>query len=115
MSEMVERNCQVARRIASKLSSEEGVRILNNVVLNQVIVEFGQLDAGAEKRKELTQAVIDSAVDSGELFVGGARWRDAWVMRVSVISSETTIEDGDIAAGVILAAWKRVRESNLGH
>ncbi len=109
VSEMVERNCQVARRIASKLSSEEGVRILNDVVLNQVIVEFGSSDAGAEKRKEMTQAVIDSAVDSGELFVGGARWRDAWVMRVSVISNETTIEDGDIAAGVILAAWKRVR------
>lgn len=115
VSEMVERNCQVARRIASKLSSEEGVRILNDVVLNQVIVEFGSSDAGAEKRKEMTQAVIDSAVDSGELFVGGARWRDAWVMRVSVISNETTIEDGDIAAGAILAAWKRVRESNLGH
>ncbi len=65
--------------------------------------------------KELTQAVIDAAVESGELFVGGARWRDAWVMRVSVISSETTIEDGDIATGTILAAWKRVRESNLGH
>jgi glutamate/tyrosine decarboxylase-like PLP-dependent enzyme len=115
VSEMVERNCQVARRIASKLSSEEGVRILNDVVLNQVIVEFGSSDAGAEKRKELTQAVIDAAVESGELFVGGARWRDAWVMRVSVISNKTTIEDGDIAAGAILAAWKRVRESNLGH
>ncbi len=50
VSEMVERNCQVARRIASKLSSEEGVRILNDVVLNQLIVEFGSSDAGAEKR-----------------------------------------------------------------
>lgn len=115
VSEMVERHCQVARRIASKLSSEEGVRILNDVVLNQLIVEFGSSDAGAEKRKELTQAVIDAAVESGELFVGGARWRDAWVMRISVISNETTIEDGDIATGTILAAWKRVRESNLGH
>ena len=115
VSEMVERHCQVARRIASKLSSEEGVRILNDVVLNQLIVEFGSSDAGAEKRKELTQAVIDAAVESGELFVGGARWRDARVMRISVISNETTIEDGDIATGTILAAWKRVRESNLGH
>ena len=115
VSEMVERHCQVARRMASKLSSEEGVRILNDVVLNQVIVEFGSSDSGAEKRQELTQAVIDAAVESGEMFVGGARWRDAWVMRISVISNETTIEDGDIATGTILAAWKRVRDSNLGH
>lgn len=115
VSDMVERHCQIARRIASKLSSEDGICILNDVVLNQVIVEFGPSDAGAEKRKELTQAVIDAAVESGELFVGGARWRDAWVMRVSVISHETTVEDGDIAADVILSAWKRVREGNLGH
>ena len=114
VSEMVERHCEVARHMASKFSSEEGVRILNDVVLNQVVVEFGSSDAGAKRRKALTQAVIDAAIESGQLFVGGARWRDAWVMRVSVISSETTIEDGDIATGAILAAWKRVRESNLG-
>ena len=90
------------------------MRVLNDVVLNQVIVEFGPSDAGAEKRKALTQAVIGAAVESGDLYVGGARWRGAWVMRVSVISSETTIEDGDRAAGTILAAWKRVRDSDLG-
>ncbi len=100
--------------MAARLSSEEGVRILNDVVLNQAVVEFGSSDAGAEKRKALTQAVIEAAVESGQLFVGGARWRDAWAMRVSVIASETKIADGEIAAGAILAAWQRVRESSLG-
>lgn len=113
VSDMVERHCLMARRMASKLSSEEGVRILNDVVLNQVIVEFGSSEAGPEKRKELTQAVIDAAVEGGDMFVGGARWREAWVMRISVISYETTIEDCDTATDTILAAWKRVRESNL--
>ncbi|MGI9383225.1 MAG: pyridoxal phosphate-dependent decarboxylase family protein [Methyloligellaceae bacterium] len=114
VSDMVERHCQIAQRMAAKLSSEAGVRILNDVVLNQVIVEFGPADASTERRKALTQAVIDAALESGDLFVGGARWRDLWVMRVSVISSETTIEDGDAATETILAAWKRVRESALG-
>ena len=59
-------------------------------------------------------AVIDAAVESGELFVGGARWRDAWVMRISVISNETTIADGDSATRTILAAWNRFREGDLG-
>jgi len=113
VSDMVERHCLMARRMASKLSSEDGVRILNDVVLNQVIVEFGSSEADPEKRKELTQAVIDAAIEGGDMFVGGARWRDAWVMRVSVISYETTIEDCDTATDTILAAWKRVRESNL--
>ena len=114
VTEMVERHCKVAQRIASKLSSEEGVRVLNEVVLNQVIVEFGSRDAAPEQRKALTQAVIDAAVASGELFVGGGRWRDAWVMRISVISNDTTIADGDIAADTILAAWKGVRDGNRG-
>ena len=41
VSEMVGRHCVVAKHMASRLSSEEGVHVLNDVVLNQVIVEFG--------------------------------------------------------------------------
>ncbi len=109
VSEMVGRHCAVARRIAARLAVHEGVEVLNEVVLNQVIVEFGLPGDGAEARKVATQKVIQLAVASGQLFVGGARWRDRWVMRISVISQETTVEDGDIAVDVILSAWAEAR------
>jgi glutamate/tyrosine decarboxylase-like PLP-dependent enzyme len=99
--------------MASRLSSEEGVHVLNDVVLNQVIVEFGWPDADAETRKTYTQAVIDAALESGSLFVAGARWRDIWVMRISVMSYLTTIEDGNIAVDAIVKAWKKVRSQEL--
>ena len=92
VSEMVGRHCVVAKHMASRLSSEEGVHVLNDVVLNQVIVEFSCSDDDGKTRKSLTQAVIDTAVETGNLFVGGARWRDNWVMRISVISYPTTID-----------------------
>ena len=111
---MVGRHCQVARHMALQLSSEEGVNVLNDVVLNQIIVEFGGPDTDAETRKNDTQAVIDAAVASGTLFVGGAKWRDRWVMRISVISYMTTTEDGSKAADTIIAAWKQVRHSGKG-
>jgi glutamate/tyrosine decarboxylase-like PLP-dependent enzyme len=113
VSEMVGRHCVVAKHMASRLSSEEGVHVLNDVVLNQVIVEFGWPDADAETRKTYTQAVIDAALESGSLFVAGARWRDIWVMRISVMSYLTTIEDGNIAVDAIVEAWKKVRSQEL--
>lgn len=105
VSEMVGRHCAVASYMAKRLAAEPGVRILNDVVLNQVIVEFGHDETDLEACKAHTQAVIDAAVASGQLFVGGARWRNRWVMRISVISFPTMIEDGDIACEAILAAW----------
>ena len=37
---IVSRNCALARRMADRLSSAPGVTILNDVVLNQVLVQF---------------------------------------------------------------------------
>lgn len=70
---------------------------------------FGPEGAPLAERDAWTQAVIDAAMASGRLFVGGARWRDVWVMRISVISGSTAPEDADIAADAILAAWDAIR------
>ena len=40
IAEIVRRNCALARRMADRLSQEPGVTILNDVVLNQVLVQF---------------------------------------------------------------------------
>lgn len=114
MSEMVGRHCEVARHMASRLSHEDGIRVLNEVVLNQVIVEFGWPHESAESRRAHTYAVIDAAVQSGILMVGGAKWRDGWVMRISVISYSTTIDDGDVAVDALLDMWRSIRPKNAG-
>ncbi len=111
IAEMVGRHCRLARRIADKLRATAGIAIVNEVVLNQIIVRFGD-ERGGEAGDKLTQAVIDEILREGELFAGGAKWRGRWVMRLSVISGQMGETDADRAAAAILKAWDKVRGTN---
>jgi len=72
--EMVERCCDVAARMASRLGDEPGVTVLNDVVLDQVLVRFaalGESDAAADAR---TRAVIAGVQRDGTCWLGGTTW-----------------------------------------
>ena len=107
IAELVERHCAYARRMAELLRAEPGIRVLNDVVLNQVIVSFGAGDA--ETRKAATEAVIEAVQRGGVCYLGGASWRGDWVMRISVSSAETTGEDIEMSAAAIVDAWRGVQ------
>ena len=107
VSELVARHCALARRFADRLSAEPGIRVLNDVVLNQVAVNFGTGDSA--ERKAQTEAVIAKVQADGVCFAGGAQWRDDWIMRLSVTSMATTEADIDRSAEAIIAAWQAVK------
>ena len=50
VAELVERCCACARRFAEVLGAQDGVEVLNDVVLNQVLVRFGDDDAAHRRR-----------------------------------------------------------------
>jgi glutamate/tyrosine decarboxylase-like PLP-dependent enzyme len=104
---LVERHCALARRFANRLAAEPGIHILNDVVINQVAVNFGSGDPLF--RKAQTEAVIVRVQKGGVLFAGGAAWRGDWIMRLSVISAPTTEADIDLSADAIIAAWRDVQ------
>jgi glutamate/tyrosine decarboxylase-like PLP-dependent enzyme len=110
--EMIGRHCALARQIASELDMIPGIRVMNNVVLNQVILRFGAEEDGPVRRKVLAAAVIERLVDEGKIFVGGADWRGEWVMRISVICGTTTASDAGAAAAAISSAWESVSASD---
>jgi glutamate/tyrosine decarboxylase-like PLP-dependent enzyme len=101
--EMVAGTCTLARRMAERLGAEPGVRILNEVVLNQVLVEFGD-----SRQSALTTAVISEVQAEGTCWAGGAQWQGHTVMRLSVSNWSTTALDVDRAAEAILGAYRRV-------
>jgi glutamate/tyrosine decarboxylase-like PLP-dependent enzyme len=107
---MVERHCRLARLMADDLSSEPGVAVLNDVVLNQVIVRFGA-DQPDTVGDDLTLRTIKAIQEDGTLFAGGARWRGRWVMRLSVIGGETTEDDVRLSAATIKNVWGCVRHA----
>lgn len=108
VSAMVRQHCALARQIAADLTQVPGILVMNDVVLNQVILRFGDDGDGAERRKALATAVIDRVVADGIIFVAGAAWRGEWIMRISVISG--TICDADVAitTKAIRAAWTQI-------
>ena len=108
---MIAEHCRLAARMADRLAREPGVHVLNDVVLNQVIVRFGARDAD-ETADRLTMETIRRAQADGTCFAGGARWRDRWVMRLSVIAAPTTEADIDRSCEAICAAWRSVRGKN---
>ena len=74
-----------------------------------IIAGIKEID-GAPVGDTLTRQVIERVQTEGVCFAGGARWREHWVMRLSVISWPTTEEDGDRAVEAILDAWRACRD-----
>jgi glutamate/tyrosine decarboxylase-like PLP-dependent enzyme len=97
LTELVERHCRQARRLASALA-DAGYEILNDVVLNQVLVSFG----GAE----LTNRVIAGIQADGTCWCGGTVWQGRAAMRVSIISWATTDEDIERSIEAIIRVAK---------
>ncbi len=106
---MVARHCSIARRMADVLAAEPRITIVNTVELNQFIVRFG-IEQGDEASDMLTAHVIEQVQADRICFVGGARWRERWVMRISVISFATTERDADASAQAIIAAWRTIEQ-----
>ncbi len=92
---MVERCCTLAARIADRLRAADGVEVLNDVVLNQVLVRFGDDDAR-------TKAVIAAVQADGTAWMGGTTWQGRAAMRISVSNWSTTEADADRTAEAIL-------------
>jgi glutamate/tyrosine decarboxylase-like PLP-dependent enzyme len=101
VADLVDRLCLQAQRMAERLGREPGVRILNDVVLNQVLVRFEPASGDADA---FTQAVIARVQRDGTCWLGGTLWRGQRAMRVSVSNWSTTEEVIDRSADAILSA-----------
>jgi glutamate/tyrosine decarboxylase-like PLP-dependent enzyme len=84
LREMIERNCRLAKVFAEGLR-EAGFRVMNDVVLNQVLVSFGS--------PEETRRVIAAIQAEGTCWCGGTQWQGHTAMRISVSNWTTTEED----------------------
>jgi glutamate/tyrosine decarboxylase-like PLP-dependent enzyme len=84
LADLIDRNCRYAARFAEGLRAA-GYTILNDVVLNQVLVSFGD--------EATTRAVIADIQADGTCWCGGTVWQGHTAMRISVSSWATTESD----------------------
>ncbi len=95
LADLVERTCAHATRFADGLRAA-GFAVLNDVVLNQVLVSFGDDDT--------TRRVIARLQADGTCWCGGTVWQERYAMRISVSSWATTAADVELS----LAAMTRI-------
>jgi glutamate/tyrosine decarboxylase-like PLP-dependent enzyme len=96
VADLVEGCCARARRFADRLDALDGVTIANDVVLNQVLVGFGD-DARTDR-------VVEAVQRSGEAWMGATTWHGRRLMRLAVSNWSTTDDDVDRTVAAIAAA-----------
>ena len=95
LGEMIDRNCNQAVQLANGLR-RANIEVLNDVVLNQVVVAFGDADR--------TNRVIEAVQADGTCWAGATVWRNRVAMRISVSSWATTDTDIERSLETILKA-----------
>ena len=103
IAEIVDRCCRLAARMAAQLAPHPSVRVLNDVVLNQVLVRVDGPDADG-----LTKAMITRVQNDGTCWAGGTSWHGMTAMRIAISNWSTTEGDIDRSAESILRAVDEV-------
>lgn len=98
IADLVERTCQYASVFAEALRGA-GYTVLNDVVLNQVVVTFGD--------DETNKRVIAGIQQDGTSWCGPTHWRGQSAMRISVSSWATTADDVERSVDAMLAVASR--------
>jgi glutamate/tyrosine decarboxylase-like PLP-dependent enzyme len=89
LCELVERCCGAAARFAERIAELEGVEVLNEVVLNQVLFCF--------ESDERTDEVLKRVQQSGRVWMSGTTWDGRKAIRISVSNWQTGDEEIDLA------------------
>ncbi len=101
LTDLIERSCRHAGRFAQGLK-EAGYEVLNEVVLNQVLVSFGDANT--------TSKVIADLQADGTCWFGGTVWQGHKAMRISVSSWATTDSDVERSLNAILKFASKYRK-----
>lgn len=105
---LIERCCACARRMADTLGQNPQVRVLNEVVLNQVLVQFVPLAGDPRDEDEFTEKVVASIQNEGTCWLGSTQWHGRRAARISICHWATTERDVDRSAAAILGVIDNV-------
>jgi glutamate/tyrosine decarboxylase-like PLP-dependent enzyme len=99
--DLVERCCAQARRLADQIAELPGIRMINEVVLNQVLFRF--------EDDERTDAALAAVQASGDVWLSGTTWDGRKAIRVSVSNWQT----GDDETDLVVDAFRRAAHAPL--
>ncbi len=97
---LIDRTCNYADKFAAGVRSA-GFEVLNSVVINQVLVSFGD--------SNMNEKIVSEIQNDGTCWVGTSKWKGKTVMRISVSSWATTDDDVENSLEAII----RIANNNL--
>ena len=100
IADLVRRTSDTAAAVAERLRSE-GMDVVNEVVLNQVLL---RLDDDAA-----TRALIAEVQADGRVWCGGTEWEGRSAMRISISSWKSSPADAEQVSAIILQCAERAR------
>jgi len=97
LAEMIDRCCDMAKRLADGLAEMPGIELVFRPTLNQGLVRFLDPRDGAsdEQHDAFTDAMIDAINAEGTAFFSGTLWKGRRAMRISVVNWQTSAKDVD--------------------
>ncbi len=107
IADMVRNHCDCASLLAHKLAKVPGIRILNDVVLNQLVLSFDRA-RGNDDADQMTQTMEEALNADGTHFFRTATWQGRRVLRVSIISQDTGPEHIQELAQKMTALWGEI-------
>ncbi|HYU86426.1 MAG TPA: pyridoxal-dependent decarboxylase [Kribbellaceae bacterium] len=111
IAELVERCCALASEFAARLAADDGVEVLNDVVLNQALVRFLSPDGDHDG---LTRRVLQAVQQEGTCWMSGTTWQGRAAMRISVSNWSTDLADIERSAAAVLACATACRNQAVG-
>ena len=106
VEELIDHGCARARQFAEILSKAEGVEVLNDVVLNQVLVRFGGDD-------EITRETIAAIQQDGTCWLAGTTWHGLAAMRISVSHWATSEQDVARSCEAMVRCFRKVAAARV--
>lgn len=99
VADIVDRTHRLAVRFATELAQSGRAHVLNDVVFNQVVVQWISPDGDHDA---FNDRVMDRVQAEGEAFFSGTTWRGQRLMRISVSDWATDENDVDKAVESLL-------------
>ena len=100
LRELVERCCDGATRFAATIVELDGVEVLNEVVLNQVLFSFDS--------DERTDEILRLVQEDGRVWMSGTTWDGRKAIRISVSNWQTDDAEIDLAVSVFREVYGQV-------
>lgn len=104
VADLVERTCRYAALLAAELAKVDGVEVINEVVLNQLVVRFR--DPAGRDDDAHTRAVTARVIDGGVCYPSLTTWRGVAAMRLSLSNWSTDEDDVRLSADAIARAHR---------